>query len=484
MNWNAGASQAGAMLDGGTAQGAVDPESGAPAGAATVPAFALIDDPQNVLAQLGCVSMPGAVLARVHSSDGTSSLATPFMSLRPDGLGAVSVLGLAPSTTYAFSLQMLSPDGVIAGPTLSATTSALPPDLAALQITTTGTPSSPSGYYLISGAGNYSAAFDKNGTFRWYRGFGSPTQEAKMHSDGTFTTYVGKSSGSQPVAGTYVRYTPDGTQIATYSAASPDPSDPSSPIVYTDPHELLITTNDAGEENIHIFGYALHPRSASDPTLAAWHQLQRQREDDGTVEFRWKISDYFTANDETLGGVATSNDIDHANAIDIDPRDGNYVLSLRNFNAVVKIDYTTGSVLWQFGGIRNQFALVDDPLGGFMAQHSARVLENGNILLYDDGPGHSPPESRAVEYRLDTAAMTATMVWQFRHSPAIYTQVTGSVERLQNGNTLVGFAFAGTADEVDANGHVLWEARITKGMSAATTYRVRRLPSLYAFATP
>jgi hypothetical protein len=410
-------------------------------------------------------------------------LATPFTALGPNGVGAVSVLGLAPTTAYAFSLEVLTANGLSAGPTIMATTSALPLDLAALQITTTGMPSSPSGYYLISGGGNYSTAFDKSGTIRWYRSFGAPTQEAKMHSDGTFTTYVGKSSGSEAVMGNYVRYTPDGTEIATYSAASPDTTDPSLPVVYTDPHELLITMGEVGEERVHFFGYALRPRSATDPTLAAWHQLQRQMPD-GTVEFRWKTADHFVADDEVLGGVASLKDIDHANAIDIDPRDGNYVLSLRNFSALVKIDYTTGDVIWQFGGKKNQFTILNDPLDGFQMQHSVRMLPNGNVLLYDDGPGHSPPESRAVEYQLDTAAMTATMVWEFRHSPAIYTPVTGSVERLENGNTLVAFAFAGTTDEVDTDGRLIWEAEVTNGTKPATSYRVRRLPSLYAFATP
>ena len=39
-----------------------------------------------------------------------------------------------------------------------------------------------------------------------------------------------------------------------------------------------------------------------------------------------------------------------------------------------------------------------------------RVLGNGNLLLFDNGLRHDPPETRAVEYRLDTTAMTATLL--------------------------------------------------------------------------
>jgi len=442
--------------------------------------FGLFANAQDVLARHACVDVPGALLARVRVSDGTESHVTPYSSLGHDGIGAISVLGLAPSTPYSFSLETVQGSGAAAGGTLMAATPALPADLAAFRIATTGNASSSSGYYLISGAGHYSAAFDKAGATRWYRGFGVQTQESKMHPDGTFTTYVGTSTGAESVAGQYIRYTPDGSLVATYSAVTPDTTDATSATVYTDPHELLITTDEDGEERIHLIGYVVLPRSGTDPTPAAWHQLQRLKPD-GTVEFRWRTSDHFTADDETL---ASPSDIDHANAIAIDPDDGNYVLSLRNLDALVKIDYTTGDVIWQLGGKKSSFALVGDPLAGFQAQHSVRMLPNGGVLLYDNGLRHSPPESRAVEYQLDTTAMTATMVWQFRHSPPIFTPVTGSVERLANGNTLVAFAFAGVVDEVDTSGRLLWEAQIFNGPNAAKTYRVRRLPSLYGFETP
>jgi hypothetical protein len=159
-------------------------------------------------------------------------------------------------------------------------------------------------------------------------------------------------------------------------------------------------------------------------------------------------------------------------------------LSFRNLCALAKVDSQTGDVLWQLGGKRSQFAIVGDPLGGFAGQHSVRVLPSGNVLIFDNGTTHTPPESRAVEYSLDMTSMTATMVWQFRHSPAIFTSVTGSVERLANGNTLVAFAEAGVVDEVDPAGNGVFEARVTNGTTGVALYRIRRLPSLYAYQQP
>jgi hypothetical protein len=123
-------------------------------------------------------------------------------------------------------------------------------------------------------------------------------------------------------------------------------------------------------------------------------------------------------------------------------------------------------------------------LGGFYKQHSVKVLPNGNILLFDNGSGHSPVESRAVEYKLDNTAHTATMVWQYRHSPALYTQYVGWVERFASGNTWVAFALVGRVVEVDASDNVTWEAQLLYNGNNASVYRIVPITSLYHYVAP
>jgi hypothetical protein len=48
-------------------------------------------------------------------------------------------------------------------------------------------------------------------------------------------------------------------------------------------------------------------------------------------------------------------------------------------------------------------------------------------------------QSRPLEYELDTAAMTARLVWQYHHTPETFTPEMGYVERLPNGNTFIGW---------------------------------------------
>jgi hypothetical protein len=106
-------------------------------------------------------------------------------------------------------------------------------------------------------------------------------------------------------------------------------------------------------------------------------------------------------------------------------------------------------------------------------------------LLFDNGNYHTPPESRAVEYSLDTLAMTATLVWEYRHSPPVYAPFVGSVQRFQNGHTLIGYGAAGIMTEVSADGVVVWEGRLdVAGQLPTTFYRVRELPSLYTHQPP
>ena len=177
-------------------------------------------------------------------------------------------------------------------------------------------------------------------------------------------------------------------------------------------------------------------------------------------------------------------DLDHPNSIDFD-LDGGVIVSYRDLSAIVKVDRKTHQIIWQLGGTHNQFTFVDDPLGGFDGQHTARILPNGHLLIFDNGWTHSPQASRAVEYALDPVQKTATMVWQYSANPSIFNDFTGSAQRLENGNTVVAFTRMGIVDEVRADGTLLSRATLeTAPGRIATPYRVTRIKSLYGYARP
>ena len=128
----------------------------------------------------------------------------------------------------------------------------------------------------------------------------------------------------------------------------------------------------------------------------------------------------------------------HGNSIHID-LDSNILVSNRRSSEVIKINRNNGEVIWIFGGPNNEFSIVNDAYNGFSRQHDVRRIENGNILLFDNGNDHDPPISRAVEYEIDESEKTAELVWDFSHPEGYVGLAMGSVQRLPNNNTLINW---------------------------------------------
>lgn len=201
-------------------------------------------------------------------------------------------------------------------------------------------------------------------------------------------------------------------------------------------------------------------------------------DDSGNLIFEWRGVDHYNVTDALGVDFRQSTiDFEHANSIDIDS-EGNYLLSNRNLCEVTKIDGQTGAILWRFGGNHNQFTLLNDTLG-MSYQHDARFLPDGYLLLFDNGNLHATQESRAVEYRLDTTAKSATLSWQFRHDPPVFAMVAGSAQRLPNGNTFIGWGQTSMGPlmpspaitEVTNDGTVVSEMNLGLGLSS---YRARK----------
>jgi len=128
----------------------------------------------------------------------------------------------------------------------------------------------------------------------------------------------------------------------------------------------------------------------------------------------------------------------HGNSIHID-LDSNILISNRRSSEVIKINRNNGDVIWIFGGPNNEFSITNDAYNGFSRQHDVRRIENGNILLFDNGNDHDPPISRAVEYEIDESEKTANLVWDFSHPEGYVGLAMGSVQRLPNNNTLINW---------------------------------------------
>jgi hypothetical protein len=202
----------------------------------------------------------------------------------------------------------------------------------------------------------------------------------------------------------------------------------------------------------------------------------------GTIIFEWKGLDHFqiteTTPDITLQATPPNKiDYAHANSIDV-ATDGNLILSCRHLDAVVKINYQTGDIIWRLGGKKSDFVFPNDSLGGPSHQHCARMLSNGNLLMFDNGNLHNPPVSRAIEYQLNetSAPKAATLVWQFMNDPPLFSVFTGSVQRLANGNTFIGWGAISNpaATEVMPDGTKVFEMALPAGITSYRAFKFDR----------
>ena len=158
-------------------------------------------------------------------------------------------------------------------------------------------------------------------------------------------------------------------------------------------------------------------------------------------------------------------DISHFNGAHM--VDGVLAASLRGCSKVLGIDVATGDVVWRMGRTNLSDAewsardigprpldFINDPEGEFCGQHSARILPNGNVFLFDNGSvcvidpwtfdelGREGSDfSRAVEYALDLENHEAVFVrdHSLRGTRDHLGYANGTVFALDNGDWLVSW---------------------------------------------
>ena len=125
---------------------------------------------------------------------------------------------------------------------------------------------------------------------------------------------------------------------------------------------------------------------------------------------------------------------------------GDILISIRGTNSIYIIDKKTGDITWRFGR------------GELAHQHEPVMLNNGNILVFDNGEHRPFPKfsySRVVEINPKTNAIE----WEYKDDPpfAFFSSNQGGCQRLPNGNTLITDSNAGRIFEVTHDCEIVWE---------------------------
>lgn len=348
----------------------------------------------------------------------------------------------------------------------------LPPDFPAIT-KTVDTGAEEPGQVLLT-LGSYAVAVDVNGVPTVLRDFGSPVADLKPAPHGRYTVMV-----RRPTTNDWDLYELDNT----FATVAPSPYRTVG-LANTDSHDSIL------EPDGTRYFVAYEPDAVTGLTDPVIQQVGP----DGQAVYTWDGGDHLDPATETTTdtGSGPASDWAHINAIQVLP-DGDVLASFRHLSAVMRIAWSDhdgfqrGDVEWRFGGRLSDFAFPDDPYGGPCAQHAARILADGHLLVWDNGSGalganpsycvdpadRSGPTvertfTRVTEYSLDTGTMTAHLVSSWSY-PGRFAYFAGSAFRLDGGDTLLDWAaYTGAlVSEADASGAIVWE------LSAPTTWSYR-----------
>jgi hypothetical protein len=338
----------------------------------------------------------------------------------------------------------------------------LPPKFPQLRATGSGAP--PGQVLLTLSKFNgvdptFETAVDRHGVPAYVRGSQSPSMDLKSLPGGHYSV---SRAGSDPAAGSpLVELDGQFRPVGSYRT--------SVPLVHTDSHDSVLLPDG------HRILMAYEPNAAT----SAFDAVIQEVDADGDVVLSWSSADHVLPGDSLSGGA----DYAHVNSVQVVDDGSNLLASFRNLSQVMKIARTAhdgfrpGDVVWRLGGRRTDFTFVEEDTrygGGPCAQHTARQLPNGHILVFDNGswpqnplcvdpddPGAPPVarlQTRVAEYALDVVDGTATPVWRYE-VPGRFALFAGSSERLPDGDTLVGWASerSAVATLVDPAGNSRWE---------------------------
>lgn len=444
-------------------------EPPAPAIIPGIQAVRIYDNPNNVLSAIVTARTSDAAAAAVEfGSDSLFRQSTPFIQTYEDSI-RIPVLGLEPEKNYLMRTVAVSSSGQKSYSQLfSFQTKSLPNDIPEISVIANNSPAS--GFVMMGFASSrggsqnfYAIIIDNEGAVVWYRSFKSPFVDFQKQVGGNYTVFS-SADGSPPH---FYEMNNLGEVLREFRASNG---------LETGPHEIKLLPDryclfgiEFRQMNLTSIGGISNASVRS--TVVEYHRQNRQ-------PLRWSPADYLQVTDAASDVSLTSPTVNpwHGNAIDIDA-DDNLLVSFRNSDEIIKIDSRTGTIIWRLGGKNNQFTFINDRFNGFSHQHGIRRLSNGNIILFDNGNLHNPQASRAVEYRLNEAAKTAELVWEYLNEPPLYSFALGFAQRLSNGNTLICYGAAQRVIEVDMSGAKQWELALAN--STDFVYRAFKIDSLY-----
>jgi hypothetical protein len=151
---------------------------------------------------------------------------------------------------------------------------------------------------------------------------------------------------------------------------------------------------------------------------------------------------------------------------------GNILLSPRNLGFIFIVDKDSKEIVWEYSG---------NYAGGLSGQHEPHMIEKGlsgegNIVIFDNGaPPYRSIAHTGCSIVLEINPLTKEIVWKYEDGywdrRKFYSAFQSSVQRLQNGNTLICEYGTPRIFEVTVEGEIVWEYALKREEHVGRAYR-------------
>jgi outer membrane protein assembly factor BamB len=180
-----------------------------------------------------------------------------------------------------------------------------------------------------------------------------------------------------------------------------------------------------------------HPRRKRGMFCDVIFELTPEGEEVNAID----VATLFDPRKDPVSVLGDRNEWTHTNSLDTNAT-GDVLFSSPANSRICIVDATTRELRWKFDKTH--------------AQHDARFLDDGNVLVFDNHAGGSgSPESRVVEINVETSEVA----WEYKGNPGMsfFSPFISGAERLPNGNTLICEGSSGRVFEVTRSREVVWE---------------------------
>ena len=316
---------------------------------------------------------------------------------------------------------------------------------------------------LQAPVGSYLAIIDNNGVPRIHWRIDERVRIFRTHRDGRYPYSYGQAHSRNVI-------------VLDENLEPVDKVTTVRPLHDTDLHDFVIKSNG----NYLLMAYEPARRDMSqfiDSTTGNPYSTTEDTRDsviqevtpDKEEAFNWNSWDHMAVEDCTQHRFPD----DYAHVNSLQAVNDDIVASFRGCSKVLRIDGDSGDVIWRLGksnrsdadwtasGTQPPLRIVGDPYGEFCGQHSARMIDNGNLLLFDNGvaclvdsegnrtrPGED--FTRVVEYAIDPDHGEAIFQRHYSYHGEFnkLAQSQGHIEPLETGNWLISWGSMPVSEKV------------------------------------